>query len=161
MLYPGYRRRDGLHLGNVTYHVGDLIDRLHDTLTVQIGRRFATRRSRTARCDPAQIDAFEAVGQTKAVSFLERLPELRKILALDVQAAYDGDPACKSLDEVIFCYPGLEAVTVYRLAHILHGLEVPLIPRMMTEWAHRRTGIDIHPARRSAIISSSITAPAW
>jgi serine O-acetyltransferase len=66
-------------------------------------------------------------------------------LALDVQAAYDGDPACKSTDEVVFCYPGLEAVTVYRLAHALHGLEVPLIPRMMTEWAHSRTGIDIHP----------------
>ena len=62
-----------------------------------------------------------------------------------MQAAYDGDPACKSLDEVIFCYPGLEAITVYRLAHLLHKLEVPLIPRIMTEWAHSRTGIDIHP----------------
>ena len=67
------------------------------------------------------------------------------MLAMDVQAAYDGDPACKSLDEVIFCYPGLEAITVYRLAHVLHELGVPLIPRMMTEWAHSRTGIDIHP----------------
>jgi serine O-acetyltransferase len=82
------------------------------------------------------------------VQFLERLPELRKTLALDVQAAYDGDPACKSLDEVILCYPGLEAVTVYRLAHVLHELDVPLIPRMMTEWAHRRTGIDIHPGAK-------------
>jgi serine O-acetyltransferase len=62
-----------------------------------------------------------------------------------VQAAYDGDPACKNLDEVIFCYPGLEAVTVYRLAHELHLLGVPFIPRMMTEWAHKETGIDIHP----------------
>ena len=57
----------------------------------------------------------------------------------------DGDPACRSFDEVIFCYPGLEAVTVYRLAHLLHELAVPLIPRMMTEWAHSRTGVDIHP----------------
>ena len=65
-----------------------------------------------------------------------------------MQAAYDGDPACKSLDEVIFCYPGLEAITVYRLAHILHELGVPLIPRMMTEWAHSRTGIDIHPGAK-------------
>ena len=79
------------------------------------------------------------------MAFLEQLPELRKILAMDVQAAYDGDPACKSLDEVIFCYPGLDAITVYRLAHLLHGLDIPLIPRMMTEWAHGRTGIDIHP----------------
>ena len=64
---------------------------------------------------------------------------------MDVEAAYAGDPACKSLDEVIFCYPGLEAITVYRLAHLLHHLHVPLIPRMMTEWAHSKTGIDIHP----------------
>jgi serine O-acetyltransferase len=67
------------------------------------------------------------------------------LLATDVRAAYDGDPACKNLDEVILCYPGLEAVTVYRLAHELHGLGVPFIPRMMTEWVHRQTGIDIHP----------------
>ena len=88
---------------------------------------------------------FEGLGQAKAIAFLEQLPELRGILAKDVEAAYAGDPACKSLDEVIFCYPGLEAVTVYRLAHALHLLEVPFIPRMMTEWAHGKTGIDIHP----------------
>jgi serine O-acetyltransferase len=148
ILYPGYRRRDGLHLGNVTYHVGDLIDRLHDRLTVQIGRALRHEAIKQGECDPQQAGGFEALGQTKAVEFLEQLPDLRKVLALDVQAAYDGDPACKSLDEVIFCYPGLEAITVYRLAHILHGLGVPLIPRMMTEWAHSRTGIDIHPGAR-------------
>ena len=65
-----------------------------------------------------------------------------------MQAAYDGDPACQSLDEVIFCYPGLDAVTVYRLAHELCELGVPLIPRMMTEWAHKETGIDIHPGAK-------------
>ena len=145
LLYPGYRRRDGLHLGNVTYHVGDLIDRLHDTLTVQIGRALCHEAIRNGQCDPRQARDFEAVGQTEAVSFLEQLPDLRKILAMDVEAAYKGDPACKSLDEVIFCYPGLEAISVYRLAHVLHGQGVPLIPRMMTEWAHSRTGIDIHP----------------
>ena len=145
LLYPGYRRRDGLHLGNVTYHVGDLIDRLHDTLTVQIGRAMRHEATRDGQCDPKQVRDFDAVGQTKAVDFLEQLPDLRKILAMDVEAAYKGDPACKSLDEVIFCYPGLEAISVYRLAHVLHGQGVPLIPRMMTEWAHSRTGIDIHP----------------
>ena len=66
-------------------------------------------------------------------------------MATDVQAAYDGDPACRNIDEVIFCYPGLEAITVFRLAHELHLLGVPFIPRMMTEWAHMTTGIDIHP----------------
>ena len=79
------------------------------------------------------------------MKFLETLPELRLLLAEDVQAAYDGDPAAKSLDEIVFCYPGVAAVTVYRLAHVLHGLGVPLIPRMMTEYAHGKTGIDIHP----------------
>ena len=145
ILYPGYRRRDGLHLGNVAYHVGDIVDRLHDTLTIQIGRALRHEAGKELVCNPQQRLDFEALGQAKAVAFLEQLPELRRVLANDVRAAYDGDPACKSLDEVIFCYPGLEAITVYRLAHLLHGLGVPLIPRMMTESAHSKTGIDIHP----------------
>lgn len=145
ILYPGYRRREGLHIGNVTYHVGDLIDGLHDKLTTQIAR--AMRHDAGYDCDTQDHD-FEALGQAKAILFLEELPELRKTLALDVQAAHDGDPAVKTLDEIIFCYPGLEAVTIYRVAHLLHQLEVPLIPRMMTEWAHSKTGIDIHPGAK-------------
>jgi serine O-acetyltransferase len=77
--------------------------------------------------------------------FLEHIPELRRMLALDVQAAFDGDPAAVSTDETIFCYPGLDAVFVHRLAHVLFQLEVPLLPRMMTECVHNETGIDIHP----------------
>lgn len=141
IMYPGYRRREGLHLGNVTYHVGDLIDGLHDKLTTQIGR--ALRHEARGSCD-GETD-YEALGQAVAISFLEQLPDVRRILATDVQAAFDGDPAVKAPDEIIFCYPGLEAITVYRLAHVLYKLEVPLIPRMMTEWAHSKTGIDIHP----------------
>ena len=143
VFYPGYRRREGLHLGNVTYHVGDLIDGLHDKLTTQIGR--AMRHETGAGDDCLDETDFDALGQAKALLFIEQIPELRRILALDVQAAYDGDPACQNLDEVIFCYPGLEAITVYRLAHALYQLEVPLIPRMMSERAHCQTGIDIHP----------------
>jgi serine O-acetyltransferase len=143
ILYPGYRRREGLHRGNVGYYVGELIDRLHDRLTRQIGRALRHEAGATHDCETDQD--YEALGQAKTMLFLDRLPELRARLATDVQAAYDGDPACKSLDEVIFCYPGLDAITVYRLAHELHLLEIPFIPRMMTEWAHRRTGIDIHP----------------
>jgi len=146
IMYPGYRRREGLHLGNVTYHVGELIDKLHDTLTRQIGRALRHEAGLTQDC--AQDPDFEALGQAKAIQFLEQLPELRKLLALDVQAAYDGDPAVRTQDEVIFCYPGLEAVTIYRLAHLLYELDVPLIPRMMTEWAHSKTGIDIHPGAK-------------
>ncbi len=147
VLYPGYQRRERLHIGNVTYHAGDLIDGLHDKLTTQIGRALqheALDARKSKDCVPG-LDDFEAKGQVVAIKFLEKLPKLRSVLATDVQAAYDGDPACKSLDEVIFCYPGVDAVTVYRLAHELHLLGVPLIPRMMTEWAHKETGIDIHP----------------
>jgi serine O-acetyltransferase len=143
IIYPGYRRRENLHMGNVTYHVGELVEGLHDQLTTQIGRALRHDAGASMGCH-GETD-FEALGQAKALQFLERLPELRKLLALDVQAAYEGDPAVKTIDEVIFCYPGLEAITVYRLAHLLHQLEVPLIPRMMTEWAHSKTGIDIHP----------------
>ncbi len=146
ILYPGYRRREGLHLGNVAYHVGDLIDRLHDLLTTQIAR--ALRHDSGASVDCHDATDFEALGQAKAIQFLNELPALRDVLARDVQAALDGDPAVRTHDEITFCYPGLEAVTVYRLAHVLHQLEVPLIPRMMTEWAHSKTGIDIHPGAK-------------
>jgi serine O-acetyltransferase len=146
ILYPGYRRREGLHLGNVLYHVGDLVDGLHDKLTTQIGRALRHDARRTG--GNLEDTDFEALGQAKAVQFLDQLPDLRRTLATDVQAAFDGDPASANLDEIIFCYPGLEAVTVYRLAHLLYELEVPLIPRMMTEWAHGQTGIDIHPGAR-------------
>jgi serine O-acetyltransferase len=115
-------------------------------LTNQIGRalRHDARVTRNRyECDD---DAdYEALGQEKALLFLDQLPEIRRVLAHDVQAAFDGDPAVRNVDEIIFCYPGLEAITVYRLAHALYQLQVPLIPRMMTEWAHNKTGIDIHP----------------
>ena len=146
ILYPGFERREGLHLGNVTYHVGDLIDGLHDRLTTQITRALIPEDRIHGGSEPCmdRID-YEAKAQGIAVEFLESIPELRAILATDVQAAHDGDPACRSLEEVIFCYPGLEAVTVYRLAHQLLKLGVPFIPRMMTEYVHKETGIDIHP----------------
>ena len=143
ILYPGYRRREGLHLGNIGYYVGDLVDRLHDRLTTQIGR--ALRHEAVGHNDCETAEDFEALGQAKTLQFLDQLAELRSTLATDVQAAFDGDPACRNSDEVIFCYPGLQAVTVYRLAHLLHEQNIPFIPRMMTEWAHSRTGIDIHP----------------
>jgi serine O-acetyltransferase len=143
IIYPGYRRREGLHRGNVGYYVGELVDRLHDRLTTQIGRALRHEAGATDDCD--SDEDYEALGQQKTLLFLERSPDVRRMLATDVQAAYDGDPACKSLDEVIFCYPGLEAITIYRLAHVLYELDIPFVPRMMTEWAHSRTGIDIHP----------------
>lgn len=147
VIFPGYRRRQNLHAGNVTYHVGDLIDSLHDKLTQQIARslRHDSDLQGEIACTQQSIADFEAQGQEKAVAFLERLPDIRSLLASDVQAAFDGDPAAKSLDEIIFCYPGVEAVTIHRIAHELYQVGIPLIPRMLAEWSHSTTGIDIHP----------------
>src|SRR5262245_18363614 len=147
ILYPGYWRRQNLHLGNVEYHVGDLIDGLHDKLTTQIAR--ALRHEQDCGGADAHLPAdLEALAQQKTVELLRRLPELRSTLDLDAQAAFEGDPAAKNYHEIIFCYPGLEAVTVYRVAHELLLLGVPLVPRMMAESAHSKTGIDIHPGAR-------------
>lgn len=146
IIYPGYLRRQNLHVGNVTYHVGDLIDNIHDRLSQQIARalRHDHRRKHQLTCSDQQPD-FENLGHEKALEFLSTIPLIRRLLSTDAQAAYDGDPAASSLDEIIFCYPGQEALTIYRLAHELFRLQVPLIPRMLSEWAHSRTGIDIHP----------------
>jgi serine O-acetyltransferase len=163
ILFPGYWRRQNLHLGNVEYHVGDVIDGLHDKLTQQIARALRheweseragalERRGIDGRCPSLPLSDsstdLEALAQQKTVELLRSLPELRLLLEQDAQAAYEGDPAAKSYHEIIFCYPGLEAITVYRIAHQLLLLGVPLVPRMMTEHAHSKTGIDIHPGAR-------------
>jgi serine O-acetyltransferase len=143
ILFPGFARRQNLHMGNVEYHVGDLIDGLHDKLTQQIMR--AMRHDCDANTTP--ID-FEALAQQKTIQLLSKLPELRFVLEEDAEASFLGDPAAKSHHEIVFCYPGLEAITTYRIAHELLLLGVPLIPRIMTELAHSKTGIDIHPGAR-------------
>ncbi|RUL88483.1 serine O-acetyltransferase EpsC [Tautonia sociabilis] len=144
ILYPGFGRRQNLSMRNVSYHVGDLIDGLYDRLADQISRAL-----RRLDCDGEQPSSDQqAKAEQITLEFLEAVPELRDVLADDVAAAFDGDPAAKAFDEIIFCYPGVAAVTVYRVAHTLHRLGVPLIPRMMTEYAHSKTGIDIHPGAR-------------
>ena len=140
ILYPGYGRRQNLNRLNVAEHVATLVQSLERRLTEQIARAFRYD------CEASE-NSTNPLAKAEAIAnrFLAEIPELRRTLAQDVQAALDGDPAAKGLDEIIFCYPGLGAVTVYRLANVLHRLGVPLIPRMMTEYAHGKTGIDIHP----------------
>ncbi len=140
VIYPGFGRRQGLHIGNVEYYVGSLIDSLHERLTQQLARAF-----RHDLCQEAPHTDFELLAQRKAVEFLKRIPAIRSALDLDVAAAFRGDPAAKSHHEIIFCYPGLEAITVHRIAHEMLRLGVPYVPRMMAEVAHSKTGIDIHP----------------
>ncbi len=143
VLYPGYGRRQNLHIGNIGYYIGSLVDALHDKLTNQIARAV-----RHELCEESPHSDWEAIAQPKAVELLRRLPEVRKVLEQDVDAAFRGDPAARSHHEIIFSYPGLEAITIYRVAHELYSLGVPFIPRMMTEYAHAKTGIDIHPGAR-------------
>ena len=143
LLFPGYVGTQGLTGADLSVHVESRMAWLYEALTEQIERAINHGRKLNTACTVAEIEAAQC-----AAEFLSRLPGLRQTLASDVQAAYDGDPAAVCLDEIIFSYPGIYAVMVYRLAHELFKLRVPLIPRIMTEHAHQRTGIDIHPGTR-------------
>jgi serine O-acetyltransferase len=96
-------------------------------------------------CDKEGEEPLRAVTRKVAMEYLEQLPAIRELLDKDVEAAYEGDPAATNMEEIILCYPGVQAIAVHRLAHPLYKLGVPLLPRIMTEWAHRHTGVDIHP----------------
>lgn len=141
ILFPGYFEYKRLSNSTVQYHVGELLENIAYELTKQVEKALDFVDDSGVKTEGRNRGkARETVG-----GFLRGLPALRDILAKDVQAAYDGDPAAFSTDEVIFSYPGLRAITVYRIAHSLHKLGVPMIPRIMTEHAHSLTGIDIHP----------------
>ena len=144
ILYPGYFIPARLDAVNVGYYLGQEITALFESLAEQITRAF---RHDCIRHNLSCMHCEEQ-GQKTAVDFLRTLPEMRIMLGKDIRAAFEGDPAAGSLDEIIFSYPGLFAVTVYRIAHQLHGMKIPLIPRIMSEYAHSRTGIDIHPGAR-------------
>jgi serine O-acetyltransferase len=140
VFYPGYFGRQDLTDESIAYHVGGLLSSLRDKLARQIEQCLCHAAECGAVVDPCANEA-----RRLATSLLARLPAIREALVEDVQAAYDGDPAATGLDEVILAYPGLLAVTVYRIAHELQAMGVPLLPRIMTEWAHAQTGADIHP----------------
>jgi serine O-acetyltransferase len=144
VLFPGYFGTSDLHDESLHYFVGATLARALRSLEEQICRGLAfTERHELQTC-PHCCQVAAAV--TKG--FLGTLPEIRRLCASDVEAAYEGDPALKSRDEAIFAYPGIFAVTNQRIAHALHQQGVPLIPRIITEHAHTLTGIDIHPGAR-------------
>lgn len=144
ILYPGYFIPARVDQVNVRYYFGQEVTALFEILSEQI--TLAIRHD-CIRHDLACTHC-EDRGHQAAIDFLKELPRLREMLATDIRAAYAGDPAASSYDEIIFSYPGLFAITVYRIAHRLHHQEIPMIPRIMTEYAHSRTGIDIHPGAR-------------
>ncbi|MDR2611632.1 MAG: serine acetyltransferase [Deltaproteobacteria bacterium] len=137
LVFAGFFSQKPLKAGYIEYHVGELLEDLTFKLQKQIGQALRQRGD-----VPADVQA-EASRITR--SFLERIPDLRRVLETDVDAAFDGDPAAFNKDEIILSYPGVYAILVNRAAHELYLLGVPLIPRMMTEHAHGLTGIDIHP----------------
>jgi serine O-acetyltransferase len=145
LLFPGFFGQKRLTWENVSYHVGNLLMRVEQDLAEQIGHCLCGVR----HCDGCPDEAAcRREARDLAHEFLGRIPLLREKLALDAQAAYDGDPAAKNIEEIVYCYPGYYAVTVYRVAHELLELGVPLMPRIMTEYAHSLTGADIHPGAR-------------
>ena len=141
LLFPGYFGRQNLASEAIQYHVGDLLVEIRNLLYEQIegALRHTARRGNSTHTD------FAARAREVVHEFLATIPRLRAVLATDVQATFDGDPAAADTDEIIFSYPGFFGVTVYRLAHELHARGVPLIPRIMSEYAHSVTGVDIHP----------------
>lgn len=147
LMFPGFFGRRGLTEASLPAHVSELLEAIETRLCAQI--RSVLRYMRGVERAPGGSAPAEADCDARAAElserFLGRLPELRRMLALDVTAAYEGDPAAIHPDETIFCYPGIDAVFAHRVAHELSGLGVPLLPRIIQEMAHGRTGIDIHP----------------
>jgi serine O-acetyltransferase len=143
LMYPGYYGRQDLNADNLSEHLTRMVAALVPKLEREMehclcyGRERETVPPEFGECAPRAHELAEI--------FLRRLPEIRGLLIRDVQAAFDGDPAALNLDEIILAYPGVLAVSVYRIAHALYDLGVPMMARIMTEWAHSKTGCDIHP----------------
>ena len=128
IVYPGYSLDKTYRIYNAKHNLSMLIEDVMYHLIQQIA-----------------LVTQDEDAQQRSIAFMERLPEVRALVQTDVEAAFAGDPAAANTDEIIYCYPGLYAISVYRLAHVLYELQVPMIPRIMTEYAHSLTGIDIHP----------------
>jgi len=141
ILYPGYFINTRLDQTNLEYYLGQEVTAFFENLSEQI--ILAIRHDCIRHNQPCV--KCEELGQRITIEFLHGLPELRNLLARDIRAAYDGDPAAKGYDEIIFSYPGVWAIMVYRIANKLQCSKAPLLPRIMSEFAHSRTGIDIHP----------------
>lgn len=137
IIFPGYFRDKNYRTYNVKHNLSMLIEDVMINLTRQMKRVYQGEGETEAEA--------EAKSQEKALEFIRQIPQIRAYIQTDLQASYDGDPAATGMAEIIFAYPGLFAIMVYRIAHVLYTLGVPMIPRIMTEYAHSVTGIDIHP----------------
>ncbi len=135
LLFPGFHDQEPIHSSQLRRVTGFRVKNIAERLKEEICKSLRL----------GQPDCPEVRAERCTTSFFEEIPRVRELLQTDVEAAFEGDPASRSVDEIIVAYPCLEAVAIQRLAHLLYREDLPLVPRMMTEWAHGRTGIDIHP----------------
>lgn len=144
LMFPGYFDKEQLGHTIPEYFLGHNIIKLYESLTEQI--RFALKHSmKDCGGNCSSTEAITERAEDICIRFFSSFSQIQKMLIKDVQAAFDGDPAAKTKEEIIFCYPGLFAIFVYRMAHELYLMNVPFIPRIMSEYAHGHTGIDINP----------------
>ena len=144
VLLPEYYTFHGMSQAEALYAVReDLIDEAAHAFALQESvREDGDAAEENA---PLNADTLRQKAEDAIIAFLQALPDTKRLILTDIQAIYDGDPAAKSKAEVVLCYPGFFAISIYRVAHVLYKLGVPLIPRIMTEYAHEKTGVDIHP----------------
>lgn len=145
VIFPGFFDQKELRNDNIRFYTGQLLEEIRETLLEQITK---TLRLFKDEYNEASDDAAQKRSEEIVDTFLASIPKIREYLATDIEAAFEGDPAAFSRDEVISSYPGIYAIMVNRIAHELYVLGVPLIPRVMTEYAHSLTGIDIHPGAK-------------
>ena len=140
-IFPGYFGKPTTNIDSMRYHLAANLDSIYQLLRQQIvaGLCFGCA-GEGLPCMNCEVE-----GNNKALDFMKKLPDIRHLLALDAKAAYEGDPAARSVGETIFCYPSIIAILYHRIAHALYELDAPMIPRIISEMAHSQTGIDIHP----------------
>ena len=138
LLFPGFHDQEPIHSDHLARVTGHRVFSIADRLLEELNKSIRLHKNTSTSASAEEI----------LVAFLEAIPRVREFLCTDVQAAFQGDPAASGTNEVIVAYPFLETIAIQRMAHLLYHLNVPLLPRMMTEWAHSRTGIDIHPGAR-------------
>ena len=141
LIFPGYFSIERVDSGNASYYTGQMLATLHRKLKKQIAIALAYDCNEEVTAGTPHI---KQQAESICCDFLSKIPNIQKMLLLDVQAGYDGDPAADSREQIIFSYPGFYAIFVYRIAHELYKMKVPFIPRIMTEHAHNKTGIDIN-----------------
>ena len=148
ILFPGYFNEEYINKLNLKFYLGMKISNVFGELSSEIAKSYKhehfLRTNSCQHCDEC-LEHCEDSGVDVAFYLLEKIPELRRLLSLDVKAAFEGDPAAKSYNEIVFSYPGMFAITVHRIAHLFYEKDVPLIPRIISEYSHSLTGIDIHP----------------